>query len=135
MCLRRVRLQFQCAAVRVGGLVQLPLDLERIAQVVVCRDVVRLQFQCPAVAADGLVQLALGRQRIAQVGMKDSIGSLQLDRPSDMLGGDRVLAHLAGDDSKQVERIGMIRLGGENLAVDLLGSLKSPLLMVPDSNR
>jgi hypothetical protein len=57
MCFDIVRLQFQCPTVAGDRFVQLPLVLQRIAQVVVGTDIVRLQYQCPAVAGDRFVQL------------------------------------------------------------------------------
>ena len=42
--------------------------------------------------------------------MEGSLGPLQRDRPPNVLDGNLVLAHLVGDDPKQMQRIGMIRL-------------------------
>ena len=60
---------FSSRARRMAGdrVVQLPLVLERVAQVVVCLGIVRLQLQCPAVAGDGFVQFPLVLQGVAQV--------------------------------------------------------------------
>jgi len=53
----------------------------------------------------------------------------------DPLHGKLVLAQLVGEDSEQVQGIGMIWLEGENLPVDLLGRLESPGLMVLKGDR
>ena len=87
MRLGKVRLQFQCPAVAGDRFVQLPLLLQRIAQVVVCLGKVRLQFQCPAVAGDRFVQLPLVLQRIAQVVVCLGIVRLQFQCPA--VAGDR----------------------------------------------
>ena len=55
--------------------------------------------------------------------MEGSLGPIQGDCPSNVLDGDLMLARLVRDDSQQVQGIGLIRLDGENLPVDLLGSL------------
>ena len=46
-----------------------------------------------------------------------------------------MLAHLVRNHAQQMERVGMIRLGRENLPIDLLGSLQPTALMVLDCNR
>ena len=67
--------------------------------------------------------------------MEGSRIPFQPDRPSNVLDGDLVLAHLVGNHAEKMERIGMIRLDRENLPVDLLGSLQPTGLMVLDRNR
>ena len=106
-----VRLQFQRPAVAGDRFVQLPLVLQRIAQVVVRLGIVRLQFQCPAVAGDRFGNPAQGTIRFPQVVVEGSHIPFQPDRPSDVLDGDLVLAHLVGNHAEKMPRIGMIRLG------------------------
>ena len=67
--------------------------------------------------------------------MEDGRTALQRDRPFDVLDGNLVLAHLVGNHAQKMERVGMIRLGRENLPIDLLGGLQPPALMVLDGNR
>jgi hypothetical protein len=55
--------------------------------------------------------------------MKDGLGPVQCDGPSEVLNGDLMPAHLVGDKSKPVPRIGMVRLGRENPPTNLLGGL------------
>ena len=60
---------------------------------------------------------------------------LQADRPSNVFDGKLVFARLGGNHAEKMDRIGMIRLGGENPPIDLLGSLQPTALMVLDRNR
>ena len=130
-----VRLQFQCPAVAGGRVIQHSLGPQRGTQVVVCLDVVRFQLHCPAVAGDRVVQLSLALQGIAQVVVERGHGPTGADRPSDVLDGKFVLAHLVGDDSQQVPGVGVVRLGGEDPPVALLGGRESARLMVLEGNR
>jgi len=47
----------------------------------------------------------------------------QLNCPSHVLDGDLVLTLLLGNHAEKLNRIGLIRLGRENLSINLLGSL------------
>ena len=67
--------------------------------------------------------------------MEDSLVSFQPDRALDVLDGHLVLAHLGGHHTKQMDRIGMIRLHSEDLPIDLLGDLQPAASMVLDRNR
>ena len=96
--------------------------------------VARLQFQGPAVAGDRFVELSLVPEGIAQVVMEGSLGPLQPDRPCNVLDGNLVLAHLAGDDSKQMQCIGMIRLDRQDPPIDLLGQVQPAGLVVLKGN-
>ena len=62
-----VGLEFQRPAVAGDRLVQLPLVLQRIAQVAVCLGKVRLQLQRPAVAGDRFVELPLVLQALPRL--------------------------------------------------------------------
>ena len=67
--------------------------------------------------------------------MEGSHIPFQPDRPSNVLDGNLVLAHLVSDHAEKMNRIGVIRLGRENLPIDLLGGLQPAGLMVLDRNR
>ncbi len=67
--------------------------------------------------------------------MEGSRIAVQADRPFDVLDGNLVLAHLVSNHAEKMEGVGLIRLDGENLPVDLLGSLQPAGLMVLDRNR
>ena len=82
MDFRIIRLQFHGLAEAGDRLVQLPLGLEGIAQVIVGVDIVRLQFQGATIASDGLVQLPLGPEGIAQVVVCLGKVRLQLQCPT-----------------------------------------------------
>ena len=64
--------------------------------------------------------------------MEKRITRLHLDGTLDVLDRRRVLANLVGDNSQQVQGIGMGRLDRENLPVDLLGDLQAAGLVVLD---
>src|SRR5882724_12411507 len=100
-----------------------------------CFGKVRFQFQCAAIGVYRLVQFSLGFESVAQVAMEAWFRSVQYDCPQDVLDGNLVLPHLGGDDSEQMQGIGMIRINGEDLPVKLLSSLKLPGLMMLDGNR
>jgi hypothetical protein len=130
-----VGLQLQCPAVAGNGFVQLPLLLQCIAEVAVRLGIVRLQLQCPVVAGQGFGNPAQGAIRFPQVVVKRSRIPVQLDRPSNVLDGHLVLADLVGNHAEKMNRVGLIRLGLQNLPIDPLGSLQPAGLMVPDRNR
>ena len=67
--------------------------------------------------------------------MECSLGPVQPDRPPNIFDGDRVFANLVGDDPQQMQGIGMTRLDGQNLPVDLLSSLQTSGLMMLDGTR
>ncbi len=67
--------------------------------------------------------------------MEDSHIPLQLDRPPNVLDGNLVLARLVGKHAEKMNRIRLIRLDGENLPINRLGSLQATGLMVLDRNR
>ena len=72
--------------------------------------------------------------RLPEIGVIDRHGPLPLDCLSNVLDGNRMLPHLAGDDADQMQGIGMLRLDGEDLPINLLGRLQPPRLMVLDCN-
>ena len=67
--------------------------------------------------------------------MEEGGAALQGNRPSNVLQGRLVLARLGSDHAEQVQGVGMVRCDGENLLIDLLGSLEAAALMVLDRNR
>ena len=96
---------------------------------------VRLQLQGPAVAGDRFGNPMQGMIRFPQVVMEGSRIPFQPDRPSNVLDGNLVLAHLVSNHAEKMSRIGLIRFSLENLPIDLLGSLQPTGLMVLDRNR
>ncbi len=67
--------------------------------------------------------------------MKNGLIPSQADRTSNIFDSNPVLAHLVSDQAKQMNRIGLIRFSGENLAIDPLGCLKPTALMMLDRSR
>ncbi|HKM54150.1 MAG TPA: hypothetical protein VJY33_12140 [Isosphaeraceae bacterium] len=55
--------------------------------------------------------------------MKGSLIPFQLDRASNILKRNPVLAHLVRNQAKKMNRIGLIRFSVQNLPIDLLGGL------------
>ncbi len=98
-------------------------------------DKVRLQFQCPAVAGDRLGNPPQGAIRFPQIIMEGHRTALQPDCPPDVLDGHLVFARLVGNHAEKMKRIGMIRLDGENLPIDLLGRLQAAALVVLEGHR
>ena len=64
--------------------------------------------------------------------MENRNTGLHLDRAADVLDRGLVVANLVGDNSQQVQGVGVGRLDRENLAVDLLGGLQAAGLVVLD---
>ncbi len=86
MRLGKARLQFQCPAVRCDRFVQLPLFLQRAAQVVACIGIVQLQFQSPAVTGNRFVQLPLVIQGSTQIVVR--LGKVRLQLQCPVIAGD-----------------------------------------------
>ncbi len=67
--------------------------------------------------------------------MEGGYTSTERDRPSNVLDGNFVLAHLVSHHAEKMNGIGVIRLDRENLPINLLGGLQPAALMMPDRNR
>jgi hypothetical protein len=67
--------------------------------------------------------------------MEGEVRPSQLNRPPNLLDANLVLARLAGNDPEQMPSVGLIRLDGKDLPIDLFGSLEPPRLMVLHGNR
>ena len=67
--------------------------------------------------------------------MKGGLVSLELDRPPNVLDGNFMLADLVGQHAEQMPRVNLVRLGGENLTINLLGRLQLARLMMLDGKR
>jgi hypothetical protein len=130
-----VRLQLQRPAPAGDRFVQLPLVLQRNAQVVVRLGKVRIQLQCPPVAGDRFGNPAQGTIGAPQVDMEGSRTAVQADRPANVLDGNLVLARLGSDHAEKMNRIGLTRFNLQNPPVDLLGGLQPAGLMVLDRDR
>ena len=135
MDLGKARLQFQCAAIAGDRFVQFPLLLQSIAQVVLGFREVRIQLQCAAVTGYRFGNPVQGAICFPQVVVEGSRMPLQGDRASNVIDGGLVLARLGSEHAEKMERVGMIRRDGENLPIDLLGSLQPAGLVVLDRDR
>src|SRR5688572_10090242 len=95
-----------------------------------CFGKVRFQLQRSAVGGDRLVELPLALASVSQIAVKREFGRVQFNRPTDVLNGRMVVSLLRGNHSQQVPRINLFGVSRQNLPIDLLGSLKAPVLMV-----
>ena len=73
------RVEFDGLAIAGDGLVQLPLDIQGNAEVVVGAGVFRVEFDGLTEAGDGLVELALILQGIAEVVVGDGVFRVEFD--------------------------------------------------------
>ncbi len=71
---------------------------------------------------------------IAQADVECGIRPVYADRPLDVLYRNLVLAQLGSHHAEKMNRIGLIRLDGENLPINLLGGLQPTGLMVLERN-
>jgi hypothetical protein len=76
-----------------------------------------LQPQSGAAALGGAVEVAQSTVRLGQVGVIGSIRGVEGDGPADALGGLTVIALLMGDNAQQVQGVGVVGLGVEDIAV------------------
>ncbi len=112
-----VRFQFQRPAVAGERFVELPLFIQRHAEVVVRLGEVRLQFQRPAVAGDRFVQLLLVLQHVAEVVMRLGEIRLQFHRPAAAGGRFVQLSLVPQGDAQAIVRVGIVRVQGQCPAV------------------
>ena len=127
-----MRIQLQDAAVAGSRFVELALLLQGVAQIVLGGGGVRPEFQCPTEAGHRFAQAAQGHQGIAQIEMVGNGSPIQANCPTNAFDGNRVFARLVGNHSEEMDGVGMVRLGGEDLPVDLLGRLQPASLVVLD---
>jgi hypothetical protein len=118
------------AAVTGNGPRQIALRAECIAQVAMGLGVVGPEFQSTPIAGDGLGDLAQRAAGFTQIAVKGSVVRVQADGAFNQIHGLLVLAKLMRDDARQVQRLGVIRLQGENLLVKRFGRSQPPRLMV-----
>ena len=117
------------------GVGQPSLSLPDVAQIVVGPGKVGIQLQRPAVTGDGLgnsPQRAIG---FAEVVVKQGLAGVERDGSLDVAHRRLGPARLLGDDSQQVQSLGLIGLGGQDLPVELLRGLQAAGLVVLDGDR
>ena len=110
------------------------LVLESDAEIIVSVGEVGFQLQGTAVASDRFGNPAQGAIGLAQVVVIGG-GVLQGDRTFNVSDGRLVLARLVSDHAEKVHRIGVVRLGREDLPIDLPGRLQPAGLMVLEGDR
>jgi hypothetical protein len=92
---------------------------------------VGLQSQGTLITSDGLVEFALSLQEHPQIAVIIRIVRRGGDGPANQVRRHIQPASLGGDQSRQMQRVGMIGLSGQDLPIDGLRLLKSPRLVMP----
>jgi len=115
--------------------VELSLLFQYDAKIVVRFHAVRPQLQGPLVAGFRLVEPVQGPIGFTQVGVKAGIVRIRFNGAANAVNRGLVPALLMGDQPEKMPCVRVIRLGFENLTVDLLRSLKLTSPMVLNSPR
>ena len=129
-----VRFQPQRSPEAGDRFVEFTLIRERVAEIIVRLRIIRLQLQSSPVAGDRFGQFARSAICFSQVVMKGSGVSLQPDRLLDVFDRHLMLTRLMRHHTQKVNRVGLLRIDGKNLPVDLLGRLPAACLVVPDGS-
>ena len=115
-----------------GGVLQLSIFTQCIAQIVVSLREARLDLNCPAILSSGLINPSQIQKRIAEIAMEVGKTGLQSDALADEIHGNLIFSELMRDDSQQMQRAAMARPHRENLPVYGLGLSQSSRLVVLD---
>ena len=126
---RKVRLEPDGFAEAGDSLIDPPLLLQHIGQVVVRIGKVRFEPDRSAVAGNRVIEPALRGQGVAEVGVIQRDRGFHRDRLADPLSGQTVMSALVGDHTEQMEAIGVAGLNRENLKVETFGFAQAPGLM------
>ena len=125
-----IGLDFHRAAVAIGRVVELSLLLQDVAEVIVGAGELRHQLQSTAIAGDCLRKPLQGLVSLAQVVVEDSDVAANPDRAADEVDGRLVTADLMRDHAQEMERVGLIRFGPENVLIDSRGGFQPTVLVV-----
>ena len=134
MGLDEAGIELQSPAVAGGRFIGLPQLVQGVGQIEVGLGKVRRQLPGSAVAAYRFARPPHCAIRLAQAVVKGGDVLLKLDRPPDVPDGLFVLAHAVGQHAEKVPRIGPVRLGGQDVPVNLLGLGQPAGLMVMKRN-
>ncbi len=118
--LRMTGRELERPSVRVDRLGSAARFLEEIRQIVVRLGMVGLQIDRAAKAGNRVFPSPRSPVSFTQVSMRRDGGGVDLDRPADQVDRNVGVARLTGQDAQQVQRIGMIRNLGQDLAIDTL---------------
>jgi hypothetical protein len=130
-----IRLELYYPAQAGHRFVELPLAVERNAQVAARLGIVRFQSERPPEAGNCLVQLPLVLEHKTQVVVRFSVVGFLLQCFCHVFDGDTWLAHHARKHAEKMERVRVIRFDLKNLPIDLLGSLEPAAVMVRERKR
>jgi hypothetical protein len=108
-------------AAGLGGIGEAAGLPQQIAQIDPRPDMAGGERDRPAVMRLGLAELALGQQHRGEVVMRLGEARRQAERLADQLAGDLEPAELVGQHAAQIERVDMVGLRRQDLAVDRLG--------------
>jgi len=97
-------------------------SLERIAKIGPGVGKIGLQYDGFFERCDGLVDPPKTEERVGEIGMKGRRFGVLGDCLLDQLDGKRKIAPLVGDDTQEMERVGMRGIGGQDRAIDRLGA-------------
>ena len=95
----------------------------------------RLNGQRRAISGNRLVQSARVAQGLAQVGMEHRLAPVAANGPADQFDGHLELPGLHGQQAQQVQRLRIVGLGSQHLAIDPLGFGQLAGLMVASALR
>ena len=112
-----VRLEPQRLAELGDGLLGPALGEQTRPRLLAASAIVRLEPQGGAAAVGGAVELAQAAVGFGQVGVVGGLAGVAGDGPADQLGGAAVVALLQGDDAEQVQGVGVLGLGCQDVAV------------------
>ncbi len=130
---REIRQERDGAPSDLQGLLEGILLDQRPREIAVRHAEIGLERNRSAVAFDRFGESPGGSQRIAIIEMRVRIVRQRRQHSPYEFKRGRDLAVLESDDAKQMRRLGMIRLPRERLAVEGLGSIEPPGLMVREA--
>ena len=119
------------AAVRGGRLVEHALRFQLGAKVDVGVEVAGGEPDGLPVAGDGALHQPLRGERVSQVVLRRRVGGIALERRLDQRRGLRMLSALVGDDPREVQRVDVVGVDGDQRAVDRirLGQASCPVVL------
>jgi hypothetical protein len=112
------------------GLCQPSDTKKRHAEIVVSLGKIRPEAQRLPVARLRLCQPAEVQQCIAKVVVSVWMKTARLDRPANQINRQLIAPNLMGDDTQQMQSVGMCRIGGQYLTIPRFGLLEAAGLML-----
>jgi hypothetical protein len=132
---RGSRLDFQRARERLDGILELALRRQSAAAIVVCLRKARIERNRAVEVFDGLVVAPESSQRFAHAVVAIGYMIVHGDRRAEKIDRAFVAPALMLDDAEEVQAADVVRIGGENLAVDLFGLRQAAALVMVERCR